>query len=462
MYRKNKKLNHLLIDKESTIKEAMGMIDKNGLGVVFVIEEKGKLFGLVTDGDIRRAILTGIDINKTTEKITNRNPIVIKENNLEKEIKEIRTRKGVMEKIPLRGSLKVPVVDQGGRVKDIIFISDIIPGPKLDYAGGSVKKVLLIGGAGYLGSVLARKLLDCGYKVKVFDNLTYGDEGIKGLYQNNDFEFLKGDIRNLSELVEAIRGVDAVIHLAAIVGDPACAKEPRKTLEINYLATKNIVEVCKYFQVNRLVFASTCSVYGQSVNTNEKLDERSILNPVSLYAETKIKCEQSILNSVEDNFSPTIIRMATLYGYSPNMRFDLAVNFLTAKALFDKKITIFGGNQWRPWLHLDDASLAFIFCLKAPIGKIRGEIFNVLSENYKVIKIGKIIKSICPDSEIYIDKKISDKRDYNVSCNKIIRVLGYKPGKKITDGIREIKEAIQKSLIKDYNDPKYRVSLPQI
>ena len=142
-----------------------------------------------------------------------------------------------------------------------------------------MNKILVTGGAGYLGSVLCRKLLNRGYKVKVLDNLTYGDDGIKGL----NIELLKGDIRNIHDIVEAVHDVDAVIHLAAIVGDPACAAEPVKTLEVNYLATKAIIEACKWFKVKRFIFASTCSIYGKGLEA--KLTEKTPLNPVSLYAE---------------------------------------------------------------------------------------------------------------------------------------------------------------------------------
>lgn len=461
-------INRLLISKHVSIKEAMRIIDSGSLGIAFVVDEDKSLFGVVTDGNVRRAILKGISIDKPIEKITNKNPVFIYDKFRKKEISKLRSDKRIKKRMPLGGSIKIPVLDQKGRVKDIVFIYSekentphfLEDRPKLKEGG--IKKVLVIGGAGYLGSVLCRKLLEKGYKVKVLDNLTYGDEGVKELYLNKNFDFLKGDIRNISEVVEAIKDIDAVIHLAAIVGDPACAVDPKKTLEINYLATKMIVETCKYFQVNRFIFASTCSVYGESPTPNTKLTEEFPLNPISLYAETKIKCERSILEVTDENFSPTILRMATLYGYSPNMRFDLVVNLLTGKAVFDKKITIFGGSQWRPWLNVEDAAEAYLNCLEVSIEKVGREIFNVLSENYKIIEVGRIINSICPEAKLKISKNITDKRNYNVSFDKIVKILNYQPQKKITDGVTEIKNAIKKGLIKSYRNPKYRTSLPQI
>jgi len=456
---KKGKLRNILINKRYSIKETMRMIDRSGLGVAFIIDKENRLLGVVTDGDIRKAILRGVNINKAVEEIMNKKPIFLR-SKLAGEILKLKKDKNVRKKMPLMA----PVIDVTGKVKDVVFINNENKNTSLrseenaKLVNRGIKKVLVIGGAGYLGSILCRKLLNKKYKVRVLDNLTYGDEGIKLLHKNKNFEFLKRDIRNISDVVEAIRGVDAVVHLAAIVGDPACAVDPEETLKINYLATKNITETCKYFQINRFIFASTCSVYGESPLPDEKLTEDSSLNPISLYAETKIKCEQSILEAVDENFSPTILRMATLYGYSPNMRFDLAINLLTGQAIFDKKITIFGGEQWRPWLDVEDAAQAYIACLEAPIEKVRGEIFNILSENYKIVEVGKIINSVCPEAKIEITEKAIDKRNYNVSFNKISQALNYCPRKKMTDGITEIKNVIEKRIIDNYLHPKYRTS----
>lgn len=460
-----KTIDKLLINKNSSIKEAMRTIDRVGWGMGFVVDDQKKLFGIATDGDIRKAILRGIHIKKSIGGICNKKPVVVQERTKDTDLLKLKFRKNIKEKMPIGGSLKVPVLDKEGRIKDIIFFNidkknnPQVSGHKAEPHKEGIRKVLLIGGAGYLGSVLCRKLLSQGYQVRVLDNLTYGDWGIRELYEKKNFEFLKGDIRNISEVVEAIKGVDAVVHLAAIVGDPACSKNPEETIEINHLATKMLAETCKYFQVNRFIFASTCSVYGKSQTPQGILTEESSLNPVSLYAETKIECERSILETMDENFSPTIFRMATLYGYSPNMRFDLAINLMTAKALFDKKITIFGGEQWRPWLELEDAATAYINCLEAPIEKVRGEIFNVLSENYRIIEVGRKINSVFPQAKLELDKRKTDNRDYNVSFDKISRILNFQPKKEMTDGVVEIKKAIEKGLIKNPEDPKCRISL---
>ncbi len=377
------KLKNLLANKDSSIKETMAIIDKNLLGMAFIVDENNKLFGLVTDGDIRGAILKGVDIEDKIEMIANTNPIVKKGENLSKLDGQVPSPKDINIVMPAGGSLKVPRIDKDGRVKDIIFVyangeHGLQFKQKPELIDKKIKKVLIIGGAGFLGSVLCRKLLDKKYKVKVLDNLIYGDEGIRNLYQDENFEFLEGDVRNISDVVKAVKGVDAVIHLAAIVGDLASSLDTEKTIEINYLSVKTAAEVCKFNQINKFLFASSCSLYGASRNLGERLEESSPLNPVSLYAQTKFISERGIASLADENFSPTIFRFATLYGVSPRMRFDLVINLLTAKALQDRKITIFGGKQWRPNLSVSDASLACLKWIESSIEKSGGD-------NHKII-----------------------------------------------------------------------------
>ena len=452
----------------------MRVIDRGGLGIALVINKDKKLFGVVTDGDIRRAILKGININKKVEEITNNNPITIEDGKKREEILTPEIEKKIKEKITVGGSLKIPIVNKEGRVKDIIFVYTdkgrvfqqtknkkkiqlVLTRKKSKNNIGGIKTVLLTGGAGYLGSVLCRKLLEQGYKVIVLDNLTYGDEGIRELYKNNNFKFLKGDVRNISQLTEAMKGVDVVMHLAAIVGDSASQLDPKKTIEINYLSTKAVAEACKYNQINKFLFFSTCSVYGASRNPNDRLKEDSFLNPVSLYAETKLKSEEGVLALVDENFSPTIFRFGTLYGVSPRMRFDLVINTLTAKALIDKQFSIFGGEQWRPNLEVSDAAEACLLWLESPIEKVGGEIFNVgvNEQNCRIIEIGQMVKKIIPEAKIEIKKEKEDLRDYNVSFDKISRIFGFKAKKTIEDGIKEMREMIEAKKIKYFNQPKY-------
>ncbi len=225
------------------------------------------------------------------------------------------------------------------------------------------KHVLVIGGGGYIGSALLPKLLDSGYHVRLLDLLLFGTEPIADVLDHPNLEIVQADFRQVDEVVAAVRGMDTLIHLGAIVGDPACALDEELTIEVNLMATRMIAEVAKGSGVKRFIFASTCSVYGAS---DEILDERSALNPVSLYARSKIASEKVLRKMADDRFAPVILRFGTIYGLSGRTRFDLVVNLLAAKALIDKQITVFDGDQWRPFVHVDDAAQAVFKVLEAP------------------------------------------------------------------------------------------------
>ncbi|HTO93906.1 MAG TPA: NAD-dependent epimerase/dehydratase family protein, partial [Bacteroidota bacterium] len=293
------------------------------------------------------------------------------------------------------------------------------------------RNVLVIGGAGYIGSHFVRQLLARGYKVKVLDALIYGDEGIRELYGAPNFDFIKGDLRDIEAVVGAMQGMDSVVHLGALVGDPACAIDEKLTLEINLAATRMICEVAKGYGVQRFIFASTCSVYGAS---DELLNERSGLNPVSLYARSKIASEEVVLHTLDERFAPTIVRFATIFGMSPRPRFDLVVNFLAARAVTDGTITINGGDQWRPFLHVADAAESLLRCLETPAHAVRGEILNVGSdaENYKISQIGDMIRKVVPDVKVITSGTDADRRNYRVSFKKFRDRVGFVPSRSVT------------------------------
>lgn len=429
----------ICLDKSRSIKEAIIIMDTLRTNTVFVLEDN-KLFGVVTDGDIRRSIMNGNNVKSEIHTIANRNPIINSKDAFKRLSDNVKT-------------IIVPILDKNECIIDGIIVSkDKRPYSITQGKIRTINKVLVIGGAGYLGSVLCRKLLEKNYSVRVLDNLMYGNDSIKNLYNNPKFEIINGDIRNIQMIVKALEGTDAVIHLAAIVGDSASSLNPIETIEINYLSSKMIAEICKYSQINRFIFASTCSVYGTS-EEDEFLGEASPLNPISLYANMKLKSEEGILGMSDDTFSPTVLRMATLYGESPRMRFDLVVNILSIKAILEKKFEILGGSQFRALCHVSDAADAYIICLEAPIEVVRNQIFNVASENYSIIDIGNYIKKIVPDADMVINADEKDKRNYKVSNDKIWRKLSFLPKYNIEDGIKEIIEHKDKYL--DYNNPKY-------
>jgi nucleoside-diphosphate-sugar epimerase len=248
--------------------------------------------------------------------------------------------------------------------------------------------------------------------------------------------------------------MDAVIHLGGLVGDSACALNEELTLEINLMATRMIAEVAKGSDVGRFIFTSTCSVYGAN---DQMLDERSELKPVSLYARSKIASERVLQKLADDSFAPIILRLSTIYGLSGRPRFDLVVNLLTAKAIVEHEITIFGGEQWRPFLHVDDAARAIMTMLESPLRVVRNQVFNVGSneQNYKINQVGEIIHGLVPDAAILNKDDAIDPRNYWVNFNKINRTLEFSPEWTVEQGINQVIEAIRSGKIQDYRDSRY-------
>lgn len=319
----------------------------------------------------------------------------------------------------------------------------------------SCKRVLLTGGAGFIGSILVSRLLKSGYKVIVLDRLMFGVDPLKHFMKNPDpnLSIIIGDIRNEDDVNRALDNADAVIHLAAIVGDPACAADSDLAVSVNFNATVRLADMCKKRKIRRFIFASTCSVYG--LGKQAILDEESEVNPVSLYAETRLYGERGIISLADKNFSPVLLRLGTLFGLSPRMRFDIIINYLTQKAEKEKKISIFGGDQWRPLLHVEDAARAFQTAMESPIEKIENQIFNVGLINMQIKEIGKKIQDNIPDTKLEIIEKLSDKRSYNVKFDKIKKILNFQAEKSIETGILEISKALKDGVITDPTDKKY-------
>ncbi len=316
------------------------------------------------------------------------------------------------------------------------------------------RKVLLIGGAGYIGSSLLPRMLERGCKVRLMDAFVYGEEPVARCLSHGNLEVMRADFRNVHDVVYAMRDVDSVIHLGAIVGDPACALDKDLTVEVNLLATRMIAEVAKANGVRKFIFASTCSVYGAS---DGLLDERSALNPVSLYARTKIACEQVLTSLRDPEFSPVILRFGTVYGLSGRIRFDLVVNLLAAKAICEGKITVFGRHQWRPFLHVHDAGRAVLAVLEASPTQLADTIFNVGSDqqNLTLGEVGELIRRMVPTAELICTDSEAERRNYRVDFGRIRRALNFAPEWTIEQGAQQVIEAIQSGVVVDYRDPKY-------
>ena len=319
---------------------------------------------------------------------------------------------------------------------------------------GPIRRVLVIGGAGYIGSVLCRYLIAAGYDVRVLDALLYGKESLAELEGHPRFELMRGDSRDVSAVVAAVLDVDAVVHLGELVGDPACALNERLTLEINYSATHMLAEVAHGYGIKRFIYASSCSVYGAS---DHIVDERSDLNPVSLYARAKVGCEKALAEIGGEDFSPVILRLATVFGLSYRPRFDLVVNLLTAQAESGADVTVFGGTQYRPFVHVTDVSRAILACLGAPLETVRRQTFNVGSDqqNYTLRQIGEMICALVPEAKRVSLLPGEDRRNYCVSFEKIRRELDFECQTGVETGIVDLARALRSGVVEDYTDTRY-------
>ena len=299
--------------------------------------------------------------------------------------------------------------------------------------------ILVVGGAGYIGGYLCDVLKRDDHSVSVYDNLIYESRFLK------DVHFIHGDIRDRKKLFNIINDFDVVIWLAAIVGDGACAVDPTLTKTINEDSTKWLVDNYK----GKIVFASTCSVYG----IHDKLiDEDAESNPQSIYASTKLAAEQYIISNHENYL---IFRLGTLFGLGDSfsrIRLDLVVNILTTRAVKGEVLTVFGGEQWRPLLHVKDVGEAISFCIEK---KVRG-LYNLSYKNFMIHEIGEEISKIIPNTKIeYAHIKFEDQRNYKVKTDRVL-ATGWEPRYDISDGIKEISQLIKENRIVDITDPVYQ------
>lgn len=320
-------------------------------------------------------------------------------------------------------------------------------------------KILVTGGAGYIGSTLVPILLSSGHYVRVLDNLTHGGKSLLGVWPDLNFDFNEGDVRNEKHVRAALNDMEAVIHLAAIVGDPACARQPEIARAINLDASIQLFNLSKELGVKNFIFASTCSNYGKMKNGNEYVDETSELSPVSLYAETKVAVEKYLLDPDHSGeLIPTVLRFATAYGVSPRMRFDLTVNEFTMEILTNRKLVIFGEQFWRPYVHIRDIARAILCVLESPTEKVRNEVFNVGSttQNFQKQQLANMLKSHIPDAVIEYVHKDEDPRDYRVSFEKIKHNIGFKTEHTVGNGIQEVIRLVESGIIQDFRNPEYR------
>lgn len=321
--------------------------------------------------------------------------------------------------------------------------------------------VLVTGGAGYVGSGFLRELLRNGHEVICVDNLMFGGESLLDILHEPNFSFYKCDINDHIAFDSILKNhkIDAVVHLAAIVGDPACKRESELATLTNWTSTKWLVDRCAEVGIQRFVFASTCSNYGKMEDRSAYLTEESELAPVSLYAELKVKFEKYILNEIPKlaDFCPVSLRFSTVYGLSPRMRFDLTVNEFTKELAEGNELLIFGEQFWRPYCHVKDFSNAFLTVLEAPSDKVAYNVFNVgdTSENYTKLMLADELMNLFPKAKIKYVKKDEDPRDYRVNSDKIKNQLGFRVTMTVSQGMLEIKRAVEEGIIMNPDDQRY-------
>ncbi|HEX7060002.1 MAG TPA: NAD-dependent epimerase/dehydratase family protein [Solirubrobacterales bacterium] len=317
--------------------------------------------------------------------------------------------------------------------------------------------VTVTGGAGYVGALVVDELLAAGHDARVLDSLLHGQEAVAADLEQRGVELIRGDVRDDDARRRALKGADAVVHLAAIVGDPACAQDPELSHEVNVEGSQRVIEDARELGVERLVFASTCSNYGRMADPSVPIDETGELRPVSLYAEQKVGIEKSLLGGADNGLAPTCLRFATVYGVGPRMRFDLTVNEFTRDLWAGRELEVFGERFWRPYIHVRDAARAVVTVLGTPAEAVAGEVFNVgrSDENHRKLDLVEMITERLGRGDVVFVSRDEDPRDYKVSFDKIKATLGFEPERRVPDGIDETIVALEEERFGDPFDPRY-------
>lgn len=322
-----------------------------------------------------------------------------------------------------------------------------------------MNKILLVGGAGYIGSVLANELLERGYAITILDRLYYGEDGLSGI--RDRVELVVSDMRCVGR--EILEGVDAVVNLGGLSNDPTAEYNPKANFEMNTKATCTLAEMCRDSGVRRYLFASSASIYDRGVGNGDKdvvQTEQSEVTPRAAYSKSKYDAERLLLGMVGDDFCPTILRKGTVYGFSPRMRYDLVVNTFVKDALSKGVITIhYGGEMWRPMVEVRDVAQAYIAVLEANETKVKGEIFNVSYQNFRISELAlRVREAMCQlgyKVDVRPDYGYKGVRSYRVNSDKIERGLGVKPKISVEESVADLVEKITRHRCDDFENPQY-------
>ena len=426
-------INNFLLLKNKKIIDAMKVFDQNRCNLAVVVNEKKLFFGIITISDIRRALLKGNSINDKILPFVNTSPYLIEDRHNLKDISKILNLNAIKDIDPPL----IPIIDKKKKPINLLDIETL----RILNPSKIVNKrhnVLIIGGAGYIGSVLCKNLLKLNYNVTIFDKFIYTNKKkFEEEFKNKKLSIIEGDTRNIVDVFNAIQNNSIIIHLGEMVGDPLCEQRPEKTYEVNFLASISIANICKNLEVDKFIYVSSCSVYGSNVGT-KLLNENSSINPLSVYAELKNLCEKAIIQNSGNNCRPCILRLGTVFGKSFRPRYDLVVNLFSGLIAKNKKIIINSGNQWRPFVHVEDVSQSICRIVSMDKNKVNGQVFNIISENLKIGDLGILIKKKFKDAKVIYNKGLIDNRDYKVSAEKAKRILKYKPNHSVVSGIKEM------------------------
>jgi len=308
-------------------------------------------------------------------------------------------------------------------------------------------RVVVTGGAGYLGSVVTAHLLLAGYSVVVLDRLAGGGESLLGFAGHERFRLVVGDVRDSLVLTDALKDVSAVIHLAAVVGEPACAVDEAEARSINLGGATSVLAAAEAFGVERLVMVSTCSNYGVS-DPDVLADEDAPLRPLGVYARSKVDAELAVLGH-RGATTVRVLRLGTICGLSPRMRFDLLVNEMARAAVLGDGIRIFAPDAWRPFLHIRDAARVVERSLAVPAEATGGRVFNVVGENYQKKGLANLARHRFPSAPVELTDAVPDARDYRASGARILREWGFEPVSRVEDAFLEIAAAVRSGVFRD-------------
>ena len=321
--------------------------------------------------------------------------------------------------------------------------------------GSNVHSVLVTGGGGYIGCVLVRKLVSRGYAVRVLDQLHWGKEPLGDLI--DQIELIQGDIRSTDD--EWLRGIDAVVHLAGLSNDPTAEYDPQANWEVNAVGTERLAEACKRVGIRRLTFGSSCSLY-DGLENGRTHEEDAEIHPSGGYAEGKRYAEERLRDLADETFCPTILRQGTVFGFSPRMRYDLVVNTFVKDAMKTGELQLHGrGRLWRPLVDVEDAAEAHIVCLEAPERSVRGEVFNVVQDNYQVRDLAALVaRALRPEYgrvqllEVPGPSKV---RDYRCSNTKMTQVLGFTPRRTVAMSVANMVSWIKSDGYMAFDNPRF-------